>query len=324
MENVHSCQACNDPFPDGTSKRRRYCNDACKMRAKRERDRAATPRSGAAEKLATQNIELRQQLSRSNAELAKVHDRAMGYRRETQQLRSEKTTLLDVRRNSLLHFHTQHQQLRSKYRQAHLLVTRFGQHLSTLSGGTPPTPTTWHDPENVSSDMLRGPLPSDTTNSSKLTQLVADTMAQLEELVGLSHHLPRTRRDTAADDDTTQATAGPTTTTPDDVVSTQRTELEQLRQELDTANAIVAKQRQQMRLAKDAHTKLREQYTQQRQLNTQLTADREHTKLVIKQWLTLAREMYRRTGGRPTEKRHQEIIATWRQYETWAKGSTRP
>lgn len=324
MENVPSCQACNDPFPDGTSKRRKYCNDACKMRAKRERDRAATPRAGAAEKLATQNIELRQQLSRGNAELAKVHDRAMGYRRETQQLRSEKTTLLDVRRNSLLHFHTQHQQLRSKYRQAHLLVTRFGQHLSTLNGDTPPSPTTWHDTEDVSSDMLRGPLPSDTANSATLTQLVADTMTQLDGLVGLSHHLPRTRRDNVASKDTKQATANPATPTSDAVASKLSSEVEQLRQELETANAIVGKQRQQMRLAKEAHTKLREQYIQQRQLNTQLTADREHTKIVIKQWLTLAREMYRRTGGRPTEKRHQEIIATWRQYETWAKGNTRP
>lgn len=324
MEKEHRCHACNKQFPTGTSKRRQYCDDACRKRQKRASERANRAQPSSADLVAAQNDLLQKQVSRLTSELAKVHDRAMGYRRETRALLREKSTLLDVRRNSLTHFHTQHQQLRATYRQAHLLVTRFGQHIAKLNDGRKPESTTWNDTENVTGLMLRETLPSDTTNASTLTQLVADTMTQLDDLVGLSHHLPRTRRDSNTAIELLSATDDLTTPTPDDVVSTLNAENDSLREELDRARATLTKQRQQMHLAKDSHVKLREQYAKQRHINEQLKADREHNKIVIKQWLILARELYRRTGGRPTEARHKEILATWRQYETWAKGNTQP
>ncbi|WP_431711459.1 hypothetical protein [Glutamicibacter uratoxydans] len=318
METVHRCQACNTLFPDGTSKRRKYCNDACRMRRARTQQRTTKTGPNSTDQLAIQNTALRQQVSRLQAELAKVHDRAMGYRRETHTLRRETDTILDVRRQSLLHFHTQHQQLRATYRQAHLLITRLGQHLAHLSGTTPPVTTAWHVTEHAPGDMLRRPLPSDKDNAATLTHLVADTMTQLDEVIGLSHHQSRTRRNTPPGGMTT----GPATPTPDSDVTTPHPEAEQLRSDLDTARAVIAKQREQMLLAKNAHSTLREHYAHQRQLIEQLITDREHTKIIIRQWLILARELYRRTSGRPTEKHHQTIIATWQQYETWAKAGT--
>lgn len=200
----HSCQACGRHFPAGTNKRRKYCDDACKIRAKRDRDRAATPSSAAAARRALQNEQLRGQLSRMNGELAKVRERAMAYRKETHELRNRNEVLLDVRRNSLLHFQNQHQALRGKYRQAHTMLTKFRQTLATIAGTDAPATTTWHGTEHVSPDMLRGPLPSDDTNSATLTQLVADILTQLEQSLGLSRHLPRTRRDIPISNDTTK------------------------------------------------------------------------------------------------------------------------
>lgn len=319
MEKVHKCQTCNAPFAKGTNTRRKYCDDACKMKAKRSRDRSAAKAGSAHDQVVFQNGELRNQLSRAHGELAKVHDRAIRYRNEAKVAQNDLERFTAERQRSLNHFQEQHRQLRAKYRHAHTLLVQLGHQLHTL--GT--DDATWAEPTPSPAHLHRGPLPSDNDNTATLLQLIADVSRQLDETFGLRHHRPRTRHDTdtALDRPTTTPTE---TTTPDtavvDALAAKDNTIKSQRDTIAKADTIINKLSDRLNTAKAAHSKLREQYTRTQQTLAVAKTQREQHRIIITQWRIMARELYRRTSGRPTEKRHQEILATMKSYEAWAKG----
>lgn len=270
------------------------------MKAKRQRDRGKSE--------VDQRVEqLRREVSRLSSELTKAKNQLKHYRAENRKVRSERDNLSSGRRE-------QHQELRSNYRQAHIAVVRLGQQLSVLSEVSSPSATSWRQIEECSDDIVQGPLDSDKRNAATLVQAVSETLQLLEEAVGLSHHIARTKTITAANISPTDASK--------DTYSQEK--IGEIVNERDSYLNIVIKQREQMRLAKTSHTKLLKKYADQKVVIKQLTSEREQTKVIISQWLTLSRELYRRTGGRPTEKRHQIILSTWKQYENWAtKGASK-
>lgn len=319
METVHACQACNAPFPEGTSTRRKYCNDACKMKAKRSRERSAIKAGSARDQVVLQNQELRAQLTRAQAELAKVHNRAMGYRKETKAARIELKRFTDERQRSLLYFQNQHQELRARYRLAHTLITELGHELHAISDGQ----VTWKEPTTAPAPMQRGPLPSDNDNTAALVELVAQVSRQLDETFGLRHHRPRTLRDggpLSSTIVTTPDTASTTVSSVADAPVSQDDTIERQRETIAEADKIINTLSERLTIAKTAHIKLREQYARSQQALAAAATQREQHRVIITQWRVMARELYRRTGGRPTEQRHRDILATMSRYESWAKG----
>lgn len=319
MEKVHRCQACNATFPAGTNARRKYCNDACKMKAKRSRDRSAAKAGSAHDQVVLQNQELRAQLTRAQAELAKVHNRAMGYRKETKAARKDLKRFTEERHRSLIYFQNQHQELRAKYRLAHTLITELGHQLHAVSDGQ----TTWAPTTTAPASMQRGPLPSDNDNTAALLELVAQVSRQLDETFGLRHHRPRTLHDNDSLSSAADATTHATSTTGPSVADAQASQDDVVGRQRDTiaeADKIINTLSERLTIAKAAHTKLRDQYSRSQQALSAAATQCEQHRVIITQWRVMARELYRRTGGRPTEQRHRDILATMSRYESWAKG----
>ncbi|MGP5030730.1 hypothetical protein ACTXJG_04735 [Glutamicibacter arilaitensis] len=288
------------------------------MKAKRSRDRSAAKAGSAQDQVVLQNEELRAQLTRAQAELAKVHNRAMGYRKETKAARKDLKRFTDERQRSLIYFQNQHQELRAKYRLAHTLITELGHQLHAISDGQ----TTWTATTTAPASMQRGPLPSDNDNTAALVELAAQVSRQLDETFGLRHHRPRTLHD---DDlsSTTDATPNAASTTSPSVADAQASQDDVIARQRDTiaeADKIINTLSERLTIAKAAHTNLRDQYSRSQQALSAAATQREQHRVIITQWRVMARELYRRTGGRPTEQRHRDILATMSRYESWAKG----
>ncbi|MGP5015840.1 hypothetical protein ACTXJX_18820 [Glutamicibacter ardleyensis] len=319
MEQNHCCHACNKQFPAGSDKRRKYCDDACRKRQKRASQRATRTQASPAEQLAAQNEQLRTQLSRAQGELAKVHDRAMRYRSEAKAAGDDLERFIAERQRSLDYFQDQHRQLRAKYRHAHTLIAQLGHRLNVP--GT--DDATWTELTATPVHLQRGPLPSDNDNTASLIQLVAQVSRQLDDMFGLRHQRPRTRRDNDTALDVSAATPAETTT-PDpavaDALTTKDNTIKSQREIIAKADTIINTMSERLNTAKAAHSKLRAQYTRVQQTLASAKEQREQHRIIVTQWRLMARELYRRTSGRPTEKRHQEILATMNSYEAWAKG----
>ncbi|MGP9529614.1 hypothetical protein [Glutamicibacter sp. AOP5-A2-18] len=315
----HRCHACNEPFPAGADKRRKYCGDACRMRQNRARQRGGQPQASAADVLAIQNKQLHEQLSRARAELAKVHNRAMGYRKETKAARKDLKRFTEERQRSLLYFQNQHQELRAKYRLAHTMIIELGHQLHAVSDGQ----TTWEATTTAPASMQRGPLPSDDDNTAALVELVASVSRQLDDTFGLRHYRPRTLRDNDTLSSAADATLSTTTTTGPSVAVAQTSHDDIIVRQRDTiakADKIINTLSERLTIAKTAHMKLRDQYSRSQQALSTAATQREQHRVIITQWRVMARELYRRTGGRPTEQRHRDILATMNRYESWVKG----
>ncbi|MGO2069227.1 hypothetical protein [Glutamicibacter arilaitensis] len=285
------------------------------MRQNRARQRGGQPQAAPADVLVVQNEKLREQLSRAQGELAKVHDRAMRYRRDAKKAREELNSFTDERRRSLLYFQTQHQELRAKYRHAHTLLTQLGHQLNLVGLDD----ATWAAPTTAPAHLQRGALSGDSDNAATLVHLVAQVSRQLDDTLGLRHQRPRTRKD----NDTLSATLAETSPTPEIVADVEDAKDETIacqREIIAKADTIINTLSERLNTAKAAHGKLRDQYTRAQQALALAKVQRDQHRVIVTQWRTLARELYRRTGGRPTEKRHQEILATMSSYEAWAKG----
>ncbi|MBF6671157.1 hypothetical protein H6F58_04815 [Glutamicibacter sp. FBE19] len=285
------------------------------MRAKRSRDRTAAKAGSAHDQVVLQNQELRAQLTRAQAELAKVHNRAMGYRNETKAARKELKRFTDERQRSLLYFQNQHQELRAKYRLAHTLITELAHELHAISDVQP----TWTEPTAAPASQQRGPLSSDNDNTAALIDLVATVSRQLDDTFGLRHQRPRTLHDNDSVSDLADATAATASTTSSPVADASPNQDDVIAK----ADKIINTLSERLAIAKTAHSKLREQYARSQQALAAATTQREQNRIIITQWRLLARELYRRTGGRPTEQRHRDILATLNRYETWAKGQNK-
>lgn len=289
------------------------------MRQNRARQRGGQPQAAPADVLAIQNEQLREQLSRAQGELAKVHDRAMRYRREAKKAREELNSFTDERRRSLLYFQTQHQELRAKYRHAHTLLTQLGHQLNLVGLND----ATWAAPTTEPAHLQRGALSSDSDNAAALVHLVAQVSRQLDDTLSLRHQRPRTGRDNDTVSEEPSATLAETSPTPvavADVEDAKDETISSQREIIAKADTIINTLSERLNTAKAAHGKLRDQYTRAQQALAAAKVQRDQHRVIVTQWRTLARELYRRTGGRPTEKRHQEILATMSSYEAWAKG----
>lgn len=316
MEQNHCCHTCNAAFPKGTSTRRKYCSNACKMKAQRSRNRVASKTASAHDQIVLQNEELRAQLTRTRAELAKVHNRANRHRAESKAARNDLKRFTAERQRSLLYFQSQHQELRAKYRQAHTLITALGHQLHAISTDQ----AAWTELTTAPASQQRGPLPSDNDNVAALLDLVASVSRQLDDTFGLRHQRPRTLHDNATVSDSPDATGAAASTTNPTVADASAADDDTIQRQRETiakADNIINTLSERLTIAKTAHSKLREQYTRSQQALAAATSQREQNRIIITQWRVLARELYRRTGGRPTEQRHRDILATLSRYEAW-------
>lgn len=336
MSQKHSCAECRTVFPAGTHPRKKYCNNTCRQRAHYARTRLQANAPDKADVLEAKTAEL----SRVKAEKTKALARNKEYRRTIARLRSENKQILSARQQSTTLALEKHSELRATYRQAHTLVTQLATDLNLASSHDQPAVL----PE-TSDDTALGTRPEDNDIAANLAQVVATTRRELVAIFNLRQHQPRTTnavfpRQRQVDlslsyDAGGQNVASSQVTRNDNATDSQRQldtanaelrdmseENEMLRQQLTDATARIGTLHGQMIQAKTAHTKLRDSYRTARATIEQLKRDATGNKRITIQWLHLAKELHRRTGGRPTEARHKEILIDARRYEQWLKNRT--